>query len=298
MISSLGVEESNEYRPAALCPEFLEKEHADFFAVTHQLESGTKEQNIEAVEKYTKALCDKLVKDLEKKLKEKQDVEIPEHPPPDDSTNSQLKSEIRKNLEKVANKSFSPSFSPNFTKAKTIKATTFSNLMDHTKGHTEKYAKLAKEQETSGVIKVAVSKNPDKNQDVSEYQDRVKARIATYKGWEFKTQAGDAESFILFNTKADQEIMVTKRENGAYSITSTSETDLTDETIGIMIELSHSVLRFSEDKNMSMTIRGLEQQGTDVTNKFEDGLKIINEGKDGPEKLKYTIEKNKPAEKK
>ena len=294
MISSLGVKESDKYRPGVLCPEFDDG--------YKKLQNGTdnKKDNIEAVEKYTKALGAKLVDGLQKQFnvneKLKQDNIDPQatvYPPPEPAIGG-LNDAVRRNLEKVAAKSFSPSFAKEKDKS-------FNSLKEHAQKRTEKYSTVAKEDHDEFVEQRATEREPgkqDKKQDREQYKERVKARLEVYQGWEFKELGGDKDGFILSQTNGNpyQEITVTKNPSGSFTIKSTSNEKVTDETIGIMIELSHSVLRFSDKKKMNMTVRGLGGD-TAITNKFKQGLDIINKDKilkeahkAGEEQLKYRFE--------
>ncbi|MGD0465206.1 MAG: hypothetical protein ABSA84_00705 [Gammaproteobacteria bacterium] len=290
MISSLGVgAESDKYRPELLCPEFKE--------ACEKLENGidTKEENIEAVEKYTKALCAKLAANLQEKLAEKaeSDTHAPLHPPP--TPIDGLNDIVRKNLEKVAAKNFSPSF------AKT-KGKSFDSLKKQAQKRTEKYAVVAKEEHDKFAeqrVTERESSKKEQKKDGDQYKDRVKARLEVYQGWKFEEKTDGTDGFILSQKeegKPYQEITVTKNPNGSFTIKSTSNEEVTDEAIGIMIELSHSVLRFNNNKNMNMTVKGLDGNPA-ITNKFKQGLDIINkdkifqeEHKEGEGQLKYRFE--------
>lgn len=304
-------------RPQDLCPDICDNEY-------DIKDQGNIEKNISAVEQYVAALGKKLIQNLkeiglaeqrrlesqaaerrlgvsqknkrkikakkirikkpDRKNKNKQGkpaLEVAVEPGAPDSL---LNANVLKNLEKVAAKDFQP----NFIKDKGTQES-FKSFIEHAKGRAEKYNFEKKEKkETEKFVEERSTQKEIKEpeHDKKEYQERVKARIAVYAGWEYK-DSDIKDSFMLVNTSKNQEITVTKRENGSFSIKATKK-PVTDETIGIMIELAHNVLRFSDNKNMQMNIKGVESDGV-IANKFKQGLDIINKEKEEPQKLKYTV---------
>ena len=284
MIRSLGVgEESNEYRPAVLCPNFLSEDIMNNTWEIRVNAPDTKDKNLEAVEQYTVALCKKLAN----KLQQQYDNMRADQNKQEDlaAKSSVFNDHIRLNLEKIAAKSFNPTFTQTRPK-------TFASFMEQTKLRMIKYSDVeANKNVDAFVTSREIRRDPiqaQQKQDQSQYKDRIKARLSVYHGWEFKENFDRSDSFTLVNFSSIQEITVIKKPNGSFTIKSTGSGPITDETIAIMLELSHNVLRFSDSK-MKMTIKGIDQHH-ELGNKVEEGLKIINQTKPVHERLNYRFD--------
>lgn len=288
MIQQLEVnEESNRYRPDVLCPDFFAEDRGNtppwqLHACDPALE---KEYNIKAVEKYSLKLCAHLAAAARLQYDKQQQLATADI----NSSSSVLKDNVKLNLEKISAKSFNPSFLQNQDKLKS-----FESFMEQTRQRTEKYSDLSKDPVTFAKQQEE-RRNPQKTvkkNDQEKYKDLVQARLSVYKGWEFVARTDGQEGFILRNNvEADanqlQEITVTKNANSSFNIISTGAL-INDETIAIMLELSHNVIRFSDTK-MKMTIQGVETKN--VSDKIEEGLAIINRNKQAKERINYTFDK-------
>ena len=277
MIQQLEVNgESNKYRPDVLCPEFFAADRDNnppWKLRTPLVAAIEKEYNIKAVETYALKLCDNLAAAARVQHEKKKQLATPEV----SSSSSVLKDYVKLNLEKIAAKSFNPSFLEQNNKPKS-----FASFVEQAKQRTEKYADPNKEP----IIFVEHPKY-----DQHKYQELVQARLSVYKGWEFIERTDGQEGFILRNNiEADAnktlEITVTKKAKNSFNIVSTG-TEINDDTIAIMLELSHNLIRFS-DKPMKMTIQGAE--ANNVGEKIEEGLAIINKNKPDQHRIHYKFD--------
>jgi hypothetical protein len=241
-----------------LCPEFAE--------IFNDPIKGTKTENIQAIEAYAKAICQKLAKQY--------DATITTPAP-----KTTLSEHVRNHLEKVAAKDFTPTFQGG------NKPLSFETLIEHAKHTTEKYANVTKEHKDLNQFAESQESKRDANkiarkQNQDTYKDLVKAKIKVYEGFEFIDNQENPNEFMLRNTKANQNIIVTKNPtNGKFLIQGEYTAEpINDETLGIMVELLHSVLRFSEpNKKMNVKIKGVAAD-SEITKKIEEGLKIITDG--------------------
>lgn len=249
------------------------------------LDAIEKEYNIKAVEEYAVALCNQLATQArlqyDKKYKTVNKVVS--------SSSSVLQDYVKLNLEKIAAKSFNPSFLQKNNQTKS-----FASFVEQTKKRTDKYSGFHKDPIifADQQAKNRAQQKTDQKKDQDKYKERVQARLSVYKGWQFMERKDGQEGFILRHDTAEssnsiQEITVTKNAKSSFDIISTGNT-VNDETIAIMLELSHNVIRFSDTK-MTMTIQGAESK--DLSDKITEGLAILNNNKDEQEKINYTFDK-------
>jgi hypothetical protein len=291
MISSTGVKgkKSDEYKPEVLCPEIFNPNGSikeDWRPGGSEGDNSVKHKNIMAIQEYTTKLSKKFAENLQQKHDNK----------PKTHNTPKLLQAVRENLEKVAAKNFIPSF----VSSETV---VFKKLIAHAKKTTEKYSNISRDNEDTEKyitehVPLRNQEKQTKKKDQDKYAERLRYRIRAYKAWEFYECKENENKFILKND-VGQEITVTKEDNGKFIVQYTSDTaPITDETIGIMIELSHSYVRFSQavkKTEMKLKVKDIKEGDTELADRFSEGFGIINNYRNKPkeEQLDYKIEYKK-----
>ena len=126
-------------------------------------------------------------------------------------------------------------------------------------------------------------------QDLTEaelaiHKSQQTSKFGVYQGWEWQPHPeGDSNIFYLVNVNnPDKKITVKYNESDRKIEIKTNKKNMEDDKIvGIMLEITRNLQRYSGDAEQSIKTFGLKNDNsydTQITKKLEQGINVLNEG--------------------
>ncbi len=202
-----------------------------------------------------------------------------------DLPSSILDNDVIERLKKVGAKSFTPR-NKDLSKPQGF-------IWDEFKKHQEESIKKLATQIPDNDINDKIAAHVDKlgksMQDLTEaelaiHKSQQTSKFGVYQGWEWQPHPeGDSNIFYLVNVNnPDKKITVKYNESDRKIEIKTNKKNMEDDKIvGIMLEITRNLQRYSGDAEQSIKTFGLKNDNSydkQITKKLEQGINVLNEG--------------------